>query len=145
MNQQEVLRKALELLVNGGGVTIVGGKSIWNGSEEWQKQTVAVIKKFLGEERRAGKGTYRGDERRHEEVLAEFPFSKQEVQQVQDTLQWDIEKIIGNLYSTSFATKHLFGDNVEQFEQELKSVLLKLNPKGNFTERRLTQVILAWK
>ncbi len=145
MDQQKVLGNVIRILAKDGGLAVVTGRSIWNGPELWQQRTVEVIKRFLGDERRAGKGMFKSDSRKHEDVITELPFSRSEVTKLINVYHWNIGKIIGYLYSTSFATKHLFGDRSQQFEKELKQELLNLNPSGEFTESQEINVILAWK
>ncbi len=145
MDQEKILEKVIELLTENGGLAIVGGKSIWNGTEDWQRKTVEVIKQFLGQERRAGKGTFKTDKRKHEEVIATFPFSHIKVQKITNVYHWNTKKIIGYLYSTSFATKHLFGDQSKQFEDKLTKELFNINPAGKFTEQQEITLIMAWK
>jgi len=145
MEQQEVLENILQLVKQDGGLAVVTSRSVWKGKEDWQVKTVEVIKRFLGEERRAGKGTFQGDGRRHDEVIAELPFARHEVQDFKNDYSWNVEKLIGYLYSTTFATKHLFGDRVDEFEAELRQELLKINPADEFTEQQEVTVIMAWK
>jgi hypothetical protein len=47
---------------------------------------------------------------------------------------WDIDSLIGHLWSTSFASRPHFGDRVEQFEAELRAELVALRPDGRFRE-----------
>ncbi len=47
IDQQKVLGNIIQLLVKGGGLAVVSGKSIWNGTEEWQRKTVEVIKSSI--------------------------------------------------------------------------------------------------
>jgi len=47
---------------------------------------------------------------------------------------WTIEAIIGNLYSTSFCSKNVLGDNSAAFEADLRAALLALDPSGIYCE-----------
>ena len=58
---------------------------------------------------------------------------------------WTIDEIIGFLYSTSFASRRLFGDKINEFEKELRKKLFELNPDGKFTETVICEAYLAWK
>ena len=57
----------------------------------------------------------------------------------------DIAGVIGYVYSTSGAARPRFGDRAAEFEAELTSALLELNPSGVFKERIETEVIIARK
>ena len=54
----------------------------------------------------------------------------------------DIDAVIGFYYSTSFASRPLFGDSIDDFENELRSELLRVSPSGEFSAiSRSTEVI----
>ena len=104
MDRELVLNRAHESLEDDGGFAIIGGRSLWNGTEDWQKQTVGVIKKYLGEERRAGSGLFPAQEARHEEVVLKGArFEDIEKHEILSPHSWTVETILGNLYLTSFA------------------------------------------
>jgi len=50
-----------------------------------------------------------------------------------------------SLYSASNASKRLFGERLDQFEADLKSSLLEMEPTGKFTEELSVSVITAIK
>lgn len=146
MDKDTVLMNVHELLTPSGGLAVIeGGKSLWKSENKWQQEILRIVKKYLGEERRAGKGTFPKDERRYEDIIAKAHFSTIETHKLQELTEETIDHIIGNLYSTSFASKELLGEKAQEFEQELRNALLKLNPEGKFSEQRTVQVILAWK
>jgi hypothetical protein len=58
---------------------------------------------------------------------------------------WTVDSIAGDLYSTSYAARPLFGDHVGDFEQDVREALLSLNPDGVFPERIVADALLAWK
>lgn len=149
MQQESVLNNIYDITEKGGGIAIISnqGASVWYDTQEepWKEKRKEVIQKFLGEKRRAGVGLYKEPEKRFEELLEDSPF-EQNTRWTHDwSYKWDIHSIIGNLFSTSFASKKLFGDKVEEFEQELTEELLKINPEGKFTDSICTEALLAWK
>lgn len=146
MNKDAVLKKVYSLLIPNGGLAVIeGGKTLWRSERQWQKEILKVVQKYLGKERRAGKGTFQKDERPYEDVIAQAHFSNIQHHEVTESEKLSIDFIIGNLYSTSFASKELLGEKAQAFEQELQTALLKLSPGGKFSERRKVQAILAWK
>ena len=48
---------------------------------------------------------------------------------------WTVEAILGYLYSTSFASPDLFGDDVGRFEEDLTEALRTASRVGTFRER----------
>ncbi|WP_456271070.1 class I SAM-dependent methyltransferase [Bacillus sp. AK031] len=134
MDRADVLRKSYQKLKDGGGMAILAGGSVWSGDSEWQNKTVEVIQRYLGVDRRAGNGTYL-NEKRHEEYIAESAFFLAEEYEVSSKITRTIEDIIGYLFSTSFSKADLFGDRVNEFQEELAEELIVLNPEGLFEEK----------
>ncbi|MCM8819791.1 MAG: hypothetical protein NC925_03240 [Candidatus Omnitrophica bacterium] len=145
MDQEQVL-KALDGIINeNGGVAIFGDGSFWTGKEEWERAVKRVVQKYLGEERRAGKGKFKASEKPWDEIIAHSPFKFVRIHDVPIVRNWDIESIIGYLFSTSFAAPRLFGDRLDEFKKEIKNVLLSINPKGAFRENAVWAIILGSK
>jgi hypothetical protein len=48
---------------------------------------------------------------------------------------WTIDTIIGNLYSTSFCSRQVLGDNAAAFETALQAALLAHDPSGTYREQ----------
>ena len=145
MNRERVLEDLYGMLTHGGGVAVIGEPSFWNPTEVWQERVVAVIKRWLGDERRAGNRTFETPKARHEEVVARARFERSEQHTLSYERSWTLESIKGYLYSSSFASRQLLGDRVEGFERELERTLLELNPSGEFRETARLSVILAIK
>lgn len=134
MDRETVLQQAYDLLPLNGGMVILAGGSIWNGESHWQQKVVQLIKKWLGENRRAGSGTYQV-EKRHEDYIKATSFQLMEKGEYVYEHTWDIEGVLGYLYSTSFCSPQLLGENKEDFEKEIRTSLLGVNPNGTFTEK----------
>lgn len=64
--------------------------------------------------------------------------------EVQTERSLSIDEILGGLYSTTFASKPVLGDNQPAFEEELRDSLLKLNPLGQFLIKEYHDGIFAW-
>jgi len=134
MNQEQILNDLDTLISENGGIALFGDKSLWTGKEEWQHEVKKVIQKYLGKERRAGKGTFKKSEEPWENILTRSVFKFVKIRDVPIVREWDIESIIGYLFSTSFAAPHLFGEQLGKFKEEVKNTLLSINPKGVFIE-----------
>jgi SAM-dependent methyltransferase len=143
MKQEAIIPQLRDALVPDGGLAFTFGRSWWSGTEEWQKQVIEVVKEFLGNQRRAGAGTFKPSEKKFETMLAEANFKVESFKFMEN---WDmnIESILGFLYSTSFASRELLVDRAAKFEEKLRTTLLKLNPAGEFISPEPTWVILAW-
>ncbi|MTI49119.1 class I SAM-dependent methyltransferase [Sporosalibacterium faouarense] len=134
MDKDVVLNKSYDILTQFGGMVVLAGTSFWSGKKTWQKETIKIIKKWLGEKRKAGKGEFPSDQKSFEDYFEESKFKLSQKGKFKFIYEWNMESLIGYLYSTSFCNKRLLGDNINVFERELKEVLLDINPKGNFKE-----------
>jgi len=145
LDQERVLNYLNDLIDKNGGVALFSDRSIWTGQEDWQQITKKIVQKYLGEERRAGKNKFKESGERWETIVGRSPFNCVTIKEVAIVRHWNIESIIGYVFSTAFAAPHLFGNQLHKFEQELKNTLLKLNPKGTFRENASWAIILGSK
>jgi len=141
MNQEKTLDDLYEILHDGGGIVIA---SIDNTFHK-QSVVVQVTRKWLGEERRAGSGVYKPPMRQFEEVISESKYHRMEFWNCPIVFTYDIDGIIGNIYSTSMANQNILRDKKEAFEKDLRDALLKYNPSGKFVINGQAQAILVWK
>jgi len=147
MKQKEVLQKIYELTELGGGVIIVSDSSSpWRDDcEKWKKVRKEIVQKYLGKKRHAGNDFYSESKEKFEDLLNASPFSGYEEWTFDYKKVWTLEMAINFLYSTSFASRRLFGDSLKDFENELQTELLKIEPSGLFKERIHVQVLLTRK
>ena len=143
MNQNQVLEDLDGLIDENSGIAIFGDGSFWTGREEWQQAAKKTVQKYLGEERRAGSGTFKKANERWEKIVARSVFKFIETQQVSIVRSWNIEGIIGLLFSSSFARPNYFGDKLQTFKKDIENILLSINPKGVFQENAVWAIILA--
>lgn len=145
MEGERVLKNAYRMVEEGGGVALIQNPtSGWtNNKEEWKKVRKEIIQKYLGEKRR--NGSFLEQWKDWEDLLEESPFGGYEEWVHDYTLTWTLDGAVGYLYSTSFARRDMFGDRVEEFEQELKQELLKAEPSGIFREQVKVQVLVSKK
>lgn len=130
MEQYNVLQKLHKILEIGGGVALIDDGSFWTGNDPWQKEIKVVIQSFLGQERKAGKSNYSAPTEPYITTLANNHYEDVQYQSIPVTRIWNIQSILGYLYSTSFSAKHLYGDRILEFEETMKHRLLNLN-NGN--------------
>lgn len=144
---REATLQALDALITpeGGLMTTGGYQNSWEQPGAWQAATTEVIRRWLGEQRRAGSGAYTQISEHHDAVIARSAFSRIETYRLEQQLTWDIERIIGYLYSTSYCSPAVLGDKREPFERDLRATLHELNPDGVFTEDVVLEAILAWR
>lgn len=124
------------------------GEDPWKSSEPWKQRALAVVKKWLGEQRRTGKrgqGVWVEPDPPHAEILVQSPFPRQALYELPFEQSWTISSFIGYLYSTAFCLQIFLGDNVKQFEDDLTETLLAINPSGQFKEEIKVSFLAAWK
>lgn len=146
MDRESILKILYNSSDTNGGIAIIDNYSEKQEPLLWQQKVNEVVKRWLGDERRAGNSTFIPPKERYEDTVAKSGFKNVENHIFPAyTHVWTVETIIGYLYSTSFASKRFFGDNAVQFEYELKSALLDIDSTGVFTEEFRVQVITAFK
>jgi trans-aconitate methyltransferase len=141
MDQYPLLQKLHHIIEPGGGVALIGDGSFWTGSELWQRKLKEVIQSFLGQERRAGQSTYSAPVEPYVITLKKNSYEDPHLETIPIDREWDIQSIIGYLYSTSFAARRLFGERIDEFETTLEHELSKVNGgNGLFIEHAIFTV-----
>jgi SAM-dependent methyltransferase len=138
-----VARHLDRLVEPNGAIVILSPTSLWTGRVfEWKAVVIDAIKRWLGDERRAGPGTFPARPM-HQECLKQTPFcALTEARFVQPHV-WKYDGIIGYLYSTSFASRAVLGDKAANFEKDLRERLSGFSPDGLFTDEIEYSVISA--
>jgi SAM-dependent methyltransferase len=134
LDQPSVLQRLDQQVAPDGAVAIFGDNSFWAVGSPWKTAIRQVIQDFLGEQRRAGSGSFQHHDRPYSEIMAESPFRHVEETRVPVERTWTTESILGYLYSTSFAAPHLFGDHRDEFEQAVKATLAEFSDTDTFEE-----------
>lgn len=148
MDEQIVLDKLYSLIEEGGGLAIASGTTaLWKNidEEEWKAVCRQAIQRYLGADRRAGRGTFIKPEKSFEDFLKESIFKNVERYEYKYERSRSLDEIVGHLFSTSYATPALLGDKKEMFEAEIRGELLKLIPEGIYKDRVTLEVYTAYK
>jgi len=133
-----------ESLEPGGGLVLIAPSSIWRGDELWKKVVLDVIRRWLGEERRAGSGSFTPGPT-HQECLAQTPFQEVETVDYYTAHNWSKDTILGYLYSTSFASQAVLGDKRALFEDDLAKSLAEVSSDDRYPDEIETTIISAQK
>jgi SAM-dependent methyltransferase len=128
-------RAVLEVLEPGGSIAVFGDGSFWTGQEDWQEIVRDVVQRWLGPGRRAGANRYVPPGEPFEDALRNAGFVAVREFSVVEKRAWTVETIRGYLYSTSFASRDLFGDDLGRFEDDLTEALRAASRDGAFDER----------
>lgn len=123
MDREFVLSRLDSIVAANGAVAVFADHSFWNPDSEWKQIVKQCITDYLGLERRAGSGTYSIDDRPHADVLAASAFSEVEESVIPVRRTWTVDSVIGNLFSTSFASRAVLGSKADIFESDLRERL----------------------
>jgi SAM-dependent methyltransferase len=94
----------------------------------------ALIEAYLGPRRRAGQGFSPSHPDGYEAALGRTRFGTPRVVYARgraDIVQ-DVEGVLSNFHSTSFAAPHLFGDRLDAFRRDARAELEAHSPSGLF-------------
>jgi SAM-dependent methyltransferase len=108
----------------------------------------ALLTHYLGPRRRAGQGFWTEPAERHEQVLARARFEapRRIFCAGRPDIVQDIDGVLANYFSASFAAPHLFGERREHFETDLRAALAAHSPSGLFWDwPGDTEILLASK
>jgi ubiquinone/menaquinone biosynthesis C-methylase UbiE len=147
MDREQTLKDLYNLTRPGGGIALIGDQGPRDVQDvPWRAVIKETVVRWLGPERKAGTtGTYNHPHRSHEEYLKASPFRDMKIFNMPTRRIWTTDHIIGYVYSTSYVSIPVLGDNKDPFEADLRKNLTELNTAGRFTERVTTQIIMAWK
>ena len=138
LNQQRVARQALEWLRTGCCLAILGSYGVMDDQEPWQRLVAEIVSHWTSRAAAHGDASAQpqpGSSPDHNRlVLRDTGFAEVASYPFVEPHDWTIETIIGYLYSTSFCSKKVLGDNATAFEAELKAALLAHDPSGHYSE-----------
>lgn len=91
-------------------------------------------RRWLGPDRRAGQGFRNTSPGGEDAVFQAAGFAPEELVTVPDNrvLERSVDDVVAWVLSTSSTAPHLFGDRLDDFVEELRSLLLDMSPEGRF-------------
>ncbi|WP_042370759.1 class I SAM-dependent methyltransferase [Streptacidiphilus neutrinimicus] len=108
----------------------------------------ALVRRYLGPVRRAGRGTLpHGTPGGEAEVLGRACFAGPQRLVVAggQALERDHDDVVAQVFSLSSSAPHLFGARRAAFEAELRALLAQASPAGRFSERRPGTEVRIWR
>jgi SAM-dependent methyltransferase len=96
----------------------------------------ALVRRYLGPEKRAGQGLARPSPDRYEDALARTRFGPPKVVHApgRPDLTRDVDGVISGYLSMSYAAPHLFGDDLDAFVADLRALLEARTTTGRFSD-----------
>ncbi len=116
----------------------------------WQQIDILVTD-FLGDGRRAGRGYRQMEseddrERNETRIFRTAGFTGPTRLEVPGwVVDRDADEVVASVFSMSYAAPHLFGERVGQFEHQLRSMLDKASPTGQFSEEMREVAVELWR
>jgi len=146
MDRETILEMLYHHTNDHGGIAIIGNDSEKDKPLPWQLKVNEVVARWLGSERRAGNSTFKPPAERYEDTLAKSRYRNIEKHVLPAYSHiWTVDSIVGNLYSTSYGARRFFGEDLERFEDELRTALLAINPNDQFVEEHSISVITGMR
>lgn len=133
LDRRLIAERALQWLVPGCCIAELGSNAAWKGKEDWQHVAAEVIAKWTDKSGVARGRTHQLSPR-HEDVLKVAGFQDVESHRFPTPYAWTLDSFVGYLYSTSKASKAVLGNRAEEFESDLRRVLLDYDSCGQYPE-----------
>ncbi|MFG2577126.1 class I SAM-dependent methyltransferase [Streptomyces sp. NPDC048481] len=108
----------------------------------------ALVRRYLGPVRRAGRGTLAGGTPGGESRVfagAGFEHAGRLVVPAGATVERTVDDLVAWTFSRSASAPHLFGDRQADFERDLRALLSRAAPDGRFAERLPATEIVIWR
>lgn len=141
MDQARTLRQLRGVIDPGGGIAILTDQEwLTRGRKDWQATVYSIIEEYLDDlPPRTGPVDY-SNEDPWDELLAEFGFTDVAVKTFEFERRWDIDAVVGYVFSLSFCSPKTFGRDKEAFESTLRERLAAL-PSDGFVQEAQTRII----
>lgn len=142
MQQRETLDYLRDHLDSGGGIAILTGTELLTRCPaDWAATVYDTVATYLDDvpDRQTGDVEYDDP---WDELLEERGFVDVETRRFDQQVEWDIDRIIGYVYSLSFAPKSAFGSSAAAFESTLR-MRLERYEQSTFVQAADTEVISA--
>jgi ubiquinone/menaquinone biosynthesis C-methylase UbiE len=137
LDQELVAKQTLQWLQPGCCVATLGGYGLMQGNEPWQGLVADIVRQWTSRTRPSGGAAQPqpgSDPAHYEQVLRDTGFEAVGSETFIQENTWTVNTIIGYLYSTSFCSKNVLGDNAAAFEANLRAALLSHDPNGTYRE-----------
>jgi hypothetical protein len=106
-----------------------------------------LVREYLGAERRSGQSTGFVSPGNEEAVWSAAGYDGPEVVQIRDgrVLDRSIDDVVAGTLSMSSSAPHLFGDQLDSFETDLRAILRDASPAGSFTVALPDNRLRIWR
>lgn len=157
MDQPRVAATLRDMLAPGGALVHVGATTHQGvpdagelpGPRPPREQIRELVASYLGSVRRAGGGLLPSGHPQsgENEIFAAAGFAGPKEIEVGggQAFRRSADEIVASVFSLSSAAPHLFGDRLGDFERELRDLLRRHSPTGEFWERSREITVSVWR
>jgi SAM-dependent methyltransferase len=140
-DRERVAEAVYDLLEPGGSIVLMAPTVHGRPAPEPQpyppmphEAVERLVARYLGTRRRSGQGFTRAPVDRFEDALARTRFgtARTVFAPGRPDIIRDIDSLAAHYHSMSWAAPHLFGDDLQRFDTELRALLLEQSPNGLF-------------
>jgi SAM-dependent methyltransferase len=111
-----------------------------------QAEINALVRRYLGPQRRAGRGVIANTAGGEDEVYRAAGFTdRRRIEIAGGPVERSIDEVVASIFSLSSSTPHLFGDQAPEFERELRGLLDAASPAGVFSEQMRGIAVDVWR
>jgi SAM-dependent methyltransferase len=112
-----------------------------------QEAIVALRRRYLGPDQRAGQGIRNTSPGGEDEVFRSAGYRPAERVVVPDgrVIARTIDDLVAGVFSTSSTAPHLFGGDLQAFEADLRAELNSASPSGLFSVRLPDNILSVWR
>jgi SAM-dependent methyltransferase len=154
-HREQVAEAVYDLLEPGGSIVLVAhtvegrAEPPGPGHPKIPHQAIrSLIDEYLGRRQRSGRGFADPPTDRWEDALGRTRFGpcRQIFAPARSDIVQDVEGVLANYLSMSFAAPHLFGDRLDLFKADARQVLARCSPSGLFWDwPGDTEIVIADK
>ncbi|MCW2117182.1 MULTISPECIES: class I SAM-dependent methyltransferase [Bradyrhizobium] len=145
MERDRVLSKLCRMLEPDGCVAIIDRERRGSQPDGWTTAMWNEMRDFWGGSFPAGPGTVRQMTVSHLEMLQASAFN--EVTELRHYYEhkWNIDDLLGYLYSTSAGAPGTLGPRRDEFARRMRRLLLSCSPSGSFVEQGYITTLLGYR
>jgi SAM-dependent methyltransferase len=102
---------------------------------------------YLGNDRRAGQGIRNTSPSGEDQVFRKAGFLPAQTVTVPDqrAIEQTIDDLVARVFSSSSTAPHLFGDRRQDFETDMRKILVQASPAGRFSLRLPDNILRIWR
>jgi precorrin-6B methylase 2 len=154
MDRERVAATVLEMLEPNGAWVHVDTKTHRGAATDEQLshpqpprgEIEELVKRYLGTVKRAGQGTRPTSPSGEGEIMiaAGFAGPRRRVLEGTRVLERSEDEIVASVFSVSGSAPHLFGDRLAEFERDVRRILRRVSPGGQFCEVSEPVQLIVW-